>query len=492
MQTTLVTIFKILIFSFFINGCFSSTSGVKKDTNNSNINEKATKLTEKDKRDFFPIGVYFIRGQKTIQSDTDDSNDPAFVPLENDFRYNSTVAKDEYFREFQDLKSYGFNTAVLMINPLIHPQTDKTQALEVVDSIIGAAEEASIKIVVPMNHTEELISQKNENITQKDIKDALEKDYIDKFLESNATLGYQIFDEPVPFGESGILGPEYKEVKQEQLGEINDAILELDSSAFVLCSWNNIKSMELLNQGMHPDVLLMDLYPFAVEAYTGFQTGGDTPFGDLSDAFPRGREDDGSFNLGKSQPSFSKSIQKAQIVADDKPVWLAFQAFGGDTYWRNPLPIELRLQANIAIKEGVKGLFYFMYQSEDWAEGMMDINYKETPLILEAKKINKKINKLAPTLLKLTKTTNHATSNKAGVQTFVHTNGDKYLIAVNKDINKTKSINIYIDKSWLTKTDKAIDIYTDKNLTISSKNDDLLKLTLKIAPADIKVLLLKN
>jgi hypothetical protein len=474
-----ISIFTIMIFSL---SCSSSEPALATQAN--------ALEADNNKTDFFPIGVYYVAGQKTIQSDTDDPNDPDYVPLENDFRYNPVTAENEYLQEFQDLKSYGFNTAILIINPLVHPSAEenKTRALGVVNGLITAAEKAKLQIVVPVNKTTSLLSTKDENLSIQDIENALLSDYINLFVDSNATLGYQIFDEPVPFGEGGNYGPFEKEVIEEQLALVNNSILELDNNAFALSTWNNINSMELLNNAMNPDALLMDIYPFAVDAYNGDQADSDTPYGDLSDAFPRGRADDGSFNLGEDQPSFSESITYAQNIAKDKPVWVALQAFGGDTYWRKPAPKELRLQAFTAIKNGAKGLFYFLYQSESWIDGMMDINYQETPLILEAKEINKKVNALAPTLLRVTKDPNHASSMQADIETFTHKNGEKYLIALNRDINNTTTVTISIDKSWLGNLKKATDIYTDENFTIDSEN----RLILQIEAADARVILLKK
>ncbi len=292
------------------------------------------------KTDFFPIGVYYVMGQKSADQ----------VPTEDDIRYSPQVAYDEYFQEFQDLKSYGFNTAIVMINPLVLPSADETRANNVINGLISAAEDASLQIVPTMANIATLLNENHETLTEQTIIDTLSSDYIDLFIASSATLGYQIYDEPIPNGNIEV-----------QLGQIKDAVSQLDTNAFALSTWHNIDTMGQLNEGMNPDVLLMDTYPFAVDAYNGDQADGDTPFGDISDAFPRGREDDGSFNLGVDQLTYTQWMNEAQNIVDNKPVWVAFQAFGGDTYWRNPIPKELRLQSFIAIKNGAKGLFYFMY-----------------------------------------------------------------------------------------------------------------------------------
>ncbi len=122
----------------------------------------------------------------------------------------------------------------------------------------------------------------------------------------------------------------------------------------------------------------------------------------------------------------------------------------------------------------------------------MDINYQPTPLILEAQEINTKVNALAPTLLKLSKTVNHASSNQAEVQTFTHQNGKKYLIAVNTDVENTSTVTILIDKSWLANSENATDIYTDEDFTIVTENENFLKITLPIEAADGRVILLED
>ena len=443
-----------------------------------------------DSTKFFPIGVYFVRGQKPVEMG--EPGDPAYVPLKGDYRFNPEVAEEEYLREFRDLRSYGFNTAILMIDPLVHPAADKSTADAVVDGLIRAAERASIQIVAPMNRTAAMLGDRKDVLTRKEIDSVLQDDHIAQFRSSEATLGYQIFDEPVPYGYGGMLGPYTNEVREEQLGQVKDAILHQDTDAFVLSTWNNVESMELLDLGMRPDVLLMDLYPFALDDYNGDQADGDTPPGDLSDAFPRGRAEDGSFNAGGDQPTFTESLLRAQRIARGKPVWVAFQAFGGATYWRKPQPKELRLQAFTAIKNGAKGLFYFMYQSEDWADGLMDIDYRETPLVREAKEINETVQALAPTLLGLSLTENraHISSGKGEAQTFRDGEGEKYLIVVNGDVTRQRNIKVDIERSWVGNADRleAIDLYTQERFEHESVGDGSISIVVPVEPGDGRVL----
>ncbi len=431
---------------------------------------------------FFPIGVYYVMGQKSAHDLRDD------VTLENDIRYNSTVAYNEYLNEFQDLKNYGFNTAIMSIDFTLN-QADATRSYNIIDSVIRASEDSGLNIVPAMSDTQTLLDVKDADLTNQTIVDTLNQDHIQQFKYSNNILGYAIYDEPVPLGEAGILGPDWKEIDENQLGMVKDTISTIDQDAISLCAFNNIESMNTLNQAMNPDVILMDAYPFALDYYNGDQADGDTPLGDLSDYNPRGNAADKSFKNGGDQLSIQEVLSQAQDIAQGKPIWFVLQAFGGDTYWRSPIPKELRLQTFVAIKEGAKGIFYFMYQSEDWADGMMDINYEETPLIKEAQSINEKLNALAPTLLKLNLTDgNFAQSTEAEVQTFTHDNGDKYFIAVNPDVQNAQTVTIKIEKSWLASANNAVDIYNNENFTITSLNADFFQVSLPIDTADGVVL----
>jgi hypothetical protein len=65
---------------------------------------------ESDDHALFPIGVYFVRGQKPIA----DEGDPT------DFRRDPETARAAYAREFGDLVAEGFNTAVMVVDPVAY------------------------------------------------------------------------------------------------------------------------------------------------------------------------------------------------------------------------------------------------------------------------------------------------------------------------------------------------------------------------------------
>ncbi len=419
--------------------------------------------------DFFPIGAYFIRGQKPIVDDGSALN------IDEDFRHNPDVAAIEYGREFADLKRYNFNTAILKIDPLALIENGKGE--DVIDVILQKAKENSLKLILPLGHIQEMIASEGssaDNVSDDDIDQALREDFIEKFALSDAVLGYEIYDEPSP-----------NDIDLALIAKIKDRIFnEFDSKAFGLTSWNDINSWGELRDIIDPEVVMSLSYPFAVDAYNGDQANGDTPYGDLSDAIPRG--DEGTFNDGNDVLSVVEWTNYAYDIAQHRPLWAIIQAFGGDTYWRDPIAKEIRLQAFTAVVSGAKGLFYFLYQSEDWIRGMMDINYQPTPLITEAKEVNKKLKALAPILLKLKKSvTNYAsTSNNATVQTFEGLNlaigaDEKYIAVVNNNIFASQTITINIDESWLSGQTIATDKYSGKRYELDDN-----KITLQVDAAD--------
>ncbi len=406
------------------------------------------------KRDFFPIGLYFVRGQKPI------TDDGSAKDINEDFRYNPEVASREYGKEFADLKKYHFNTAILKIDPLARVEIDES-ASRVIDVILEEAKKNSLKLIVPLAHTQDLISKNDNSVSDEDIEQVLKDDFIEKFSNSDVILGYEVYDEP-----------DVNELDLDLIARISNNISnKWDNKAYPLTSWNDINSFDALKNSLDPQVVMTLIYPFAVDEYNGEQADGDTPYGDLSDAVPRGNE--GTFYEGNDVPTAREWLDSAYNVANDKPLWAIIQSFGGDTYWRDPLPKELRLEVFTSLLSGAKGVFYFLYQSEDWINGMMDIEYHETPLIKEAKEINIKIEALAPILLQLKKSSKNfaQVSDDGSVQTFESVDlltGDrrKYILVVNNDLFNSKDIKVTIADSWNDGELIATDKYNGKSYEI--------------------------
>ncbi len=431
---------------------------------------------EREERAQFPIGVYFVRGQKPI-SDDDASNIRRYDCERTDadgnlfdFRIDPETAGCEYRHEFADLANEGINVAVMTIAPLAYGE----HADEVVKAMLEEAKRNGIRLVIHLGNIQALLAEQREELHDEDIDAALQKDFFGLFENASSVLGYVIFDEPVPAGEPGIEG---QFVKPEQLGKVRAYIEARDRDAVVLSPWANVDNMKVLQAGMQSKILYYDLYPFAEG----------TPTGDLSDAWPRGDAEEGSFAGGADQPTYTEYIEMTRNEIPDIPQWIVIQAFEQDEphYWRMPQPKEMRLEIFLALAHGVKGIYYFLYQSEEWIDGIRDTNYQPGLLYDEMVSINRKISEMGETLLTIERIPDLNIEQPDGgeVHPFTDGEGRDYLFVVNTDVENKVTLHIRLPDNWKAK--HAEDIYTKE--TIAIKNDTI---TLEVEPGDGRLLIL--
>ncbi len=409
----------------------------------------------------FPIGVYFVRGQKPI----------ADIGCDSDFRSDPWRAEREYRAEFADLAREGFNVAVLVLAPTAYGD----QAPEVIRVLLREAEAAGIRVVPILEHVQTLLAETNEDWNPHALDEALEADFFPLFRESPAVFGYVIFDEPVPVDEPG---PEGQHVIPEQLGWVREAIEARHPGAWVLSSWANAQHMAKLQEGMRSQVLFMPIYPFAE----------DTPRGDLSDAWPRGDPEEGSFNLGADQPTYEEYLDMARAAVPGVPQWVIVQAFEPippmhPHYWRSPTPTELRLEVMLALAHGAQGVFYFLYQSEEWVHGLRDAHYRPTPLLEEAQRINAKVTAWGPWLLTLQRQDDLAAEVGAGfVQPFTDPAGGRYLFVVNRDVAQEAVLQVPLPLAWQDLT-QVEDVLTGEPFAVTEGH-----LAVPVEPGDGRLL----
>lgn len=409
----------------------------------------------------FPIGVYFVRGQKPIADNGG----------EVDFRSDPEQARLEYSREFADLASEGFNTAVLSVDPLAYGDSFEG----VIQAILEEAENNGISLIIPLLHVQALLSQTQGEISNSEIAQAACQDYLYLFNNSKAVMAYVIFDEPAPVGEPA---PGGQSAYPEQLGKVREYIESKDPGVYALSTWADVSSMTALQAGMHSRVLFMDLYPLAE----------DKEIGDFSDAWPRGNLDDGSFALGQDQPTYSEYLDLAREAVPGVPQWLIIQAFEPippehPHYWRIPTPTEMRLEIFSALAHGAQGIFYFLYQSESWVHGLRDENYERTALLEEAVFINEKIQSMAELLLDLEREDLVGLEPSVGEAfAFIDKNKTHYIFIVNTDVSQASTIELLLPADW-QEASGLVDVY-DKN--VFELNSNILKIT--VQPGDGRLL----
>jgi len=423
-QSSITTIFLVLIFLTAANTIFA----------------QGQEAAEPDKGNaFFPIGVYFVRGQKPI---IDEGGNV-------DFRSDPKQAGIDYSREFADLANEGFNSAVISINPIAFGDHFES----VIAELLSAAENNNIKLLLPLEHLQSLLAEMRDDISNSDIAQALCQDYISYFANSKAVLAFIIYDEPSP-GDT---------VNVEQLGQARAYLESHYPDKIVLSSWADVDNMAELQEGMQSKVLFMDIYPISE----------DSAIGDFSDAWPRGNAEDGSFALGEDQPSYFEYLDMAREAAPNLPQWLIIQAFEPippehPHYWRLPTPKEMRLEVFSGLAHGAKGIFYFLYQSESWVHGLRDANYKKTPLLDEAMQINEKLRAMSETLLGLERDqVNKVGVNQGEAFSFSSANNEHYIFVVNTDVESETLLEITLPTSW--QNSKTLeDVYNHEVFTITA------------------------
>ena len=410
-----------------------------------------------EEQGFFPIGVYFVSGQKPI----------ADVGCDSDFRRDPWRAEREYRAEFADLAREGFNVVMLVLAPTAYGD----QAEEVIRVILREADSAGVKVVPVLEHVQNLLAETNEDWNPAALEEALEADFFPLFKESPAVFGYVIFDEPVPVDEPG---PDGQHVIPSQLGLVRAYIERQDPGVWVLSSWADTQHMPKLQAGMASRVLFMPIYPFAE----------DTPEGDLSDAWPRGNPEDGSFNLGEDQPTYEEYLEMARNAVPGVPQWVIVQAFEPipplhPHYWRMPTPAELRLEVMLAVAHGAQGVFYFLYQSEEWVHGLRDAQYRPTPLLEETQRINAKLAAWGPLLLTLNRADGLDAAGDSGiVQPFTDASGGRYLMVVNPDVKREVLLTVTLPSAWQD-TLQVEDVYTGEYFEVEEG-----RLTVPVSPGD--------
>jgi len=379
---------------------------------------------------FFPIGVWSIRGDyRGI----------------DEFLYEVETAATFHHQTFSDLNNQGFNAAFLSYEPIINTM----------DTILSIAQLNELKLIIPLHTQNYLIQNSNDvPVSDQDLYDAYEADSIYKLIDHPTTLGYYVYDEPLPgWIDFDVLG-NAKNILEEVTGGNHP----------ILSTWNDQEVMDYISSYIDLDVIMIDTYPCE---------DGDAQ-GDLSDYMPS------YFSTMDDPPSFSEYIDLVRINhCDDqgKPLWVVFQSFGdlespeNGGYWRQIYPKEIRLQAYTAIMQGAKGLWYFLYESEyPYLLGMLDVSGQPTQRLDEAILVNEEIGAISDILLNLDIILDYTSVTTDDGEVRIHTdtssvNLDKYVIAINQDVFDVSTPTITVQKSVVGyEVNSIVDSYSNEYL----------------------------
>jgi len=394
---------------------------------------------------FFPLGVWSVKGD--------------FRGVD-EFLFDVDAAAALHHTSFANLKAEGFNAVFLSYDPI-------TITL---DTILDIAEMNDMKVIQSTQNLHALIEGSNDyEVTDQDIYDALEMDSIQLSVQSPATLGYYLYDEPLPDWFDWDVMARARDILEDVTGG-NHPILSV---------WNDERWMEDLDNTIPLDVLMMDTYPLE---------DGDAP-GDLSDCFP-------AYFSWDPDPipyaDYIDLVRKKHCDAKNKPLWVVLQAFGdletpeNGGYWRQVYPKEIRLQVYLAVMQGAKGIWYFLYESEfPYLLGMLDVAGQPTDRLHEAEAVNAEISAVSDLLLRLQVVTDStaALADNGAVRMHVDTttaNGDKYVIPVNTDISETQEVSVTVKKSVIGYEVNSVQDVSTGEIIAFDENEDMISFTLPV------------
>ena len=222
--------------------------------------------------------------------------------------------------------------------------------------------------------------------------------------------------------------------KDESLGYVNEIIkAHTGKSGVVAFNQTRRDFMQHFVDTVAPSEFLVDFYPFRL----------DVPALDQAD-YEAGLQS--ALDSCVTWYGTAREVAKGAGI----PLWAVVQAHDWPRGLRNPTPEEIRVQVNLALAHGATGIFYFMYSSHlndnrvaDF-QGLVDGNYRITPKWTKVQSLNRMLQDLDDTLLRLTSDAVFAGDAPASfvqrlsdpadfhLGTFTHADGDRYLMVVNR------------------------------------------------------------
>ncbi len=182
------------------------------------------------------------------------------------------------------------------------------------------------------------------------------------------------------------------------------------------------------------------------------------------------------------------------------PIWMVLQAHGwnGGKYLREPIPSEIRAMTYLSLAHGAKGIIYFIYQTigkgsaDARLEGLLNINGDPTPKWDEVGKLSRELNKLAPILMKLNFCNKNIArgSENSDAQTFKDSDGNYYVMVVNRDVTKPAKIQVALDDTCVPKLQSAVDMLSGKRVPVTRKGNEV-QFSYNLDPGDGRLFKLK-
>jgi hypothetical protein len=342
---------------------------------------------------FFPMGVWYEGGVGAFRNDLI-PEDPA-------------LAAKDYQRDFADMAAHGVNAAVV---PNTQPNHHKP--------LLDAAGANGVKLIVELDRDGgELGQMIRGSLPLSD--DAISKTFDTKLkpiVNHPALWGVQLLDEPAP-GTYDRYAKVAKSLKRyaPRLQPFSCLIGSGPVDSFCKIT--------------KPAVVAFDCYPVGVGSKIG-------------DPAPMLQYD---------------SVANAACVAAakyDVPVWAVLQVHSITGSLRFPTPPEIRCMTYLALANGCKGIWWFLYQTEYWNKaknefmgGLVDQNFKGDARWEEISKLTSEMRKISPTLLGLNIASDVAVKADTVAHVLKDSEGRLYIFAVNSNTVSARKVTLRLDQA---------------------------------------------
>ena len=384
---------------------------------------------------FFPVGIWYEGGVGAVRDGLIPED-----PKQAFAYYRHTLA---------DIARHGLNLVVVPNTPANHHRL-----------LLDAAQQAKLRLIIELGLEGGEIGhlvRSPQSLTAERARAAVAS-LITPIKRHPALYGIQILDEPPPpaFGNYAVA---------------KSAIEELSGKPAFCCLIGGGGVGEFCRQ-VKPKQVAFDHYPI----------GETTPIGD------RGPLE-----------SFLSSCRQAAEASRPQgvPAWAVIQAHSITGIHRHPTPAELRLMTYLALSEGVRGIFYFLYQTEFFTrnpprlmEGVATEEYHETVQFRAIRRLASELKWLSPVLLTLEPSAPPLVSGQAeGVHltAWKDRRGTHYLIGVNLDVKQSARVLVQLSDSRVSTAATLEDVLTGKTVSQTERAATSTQFPLELEPGGTHV-----
>ena len=323
-------------------------------------------------------------------------------------------AKRYYDRGFADLAAHGFDTVAVPNCP---------ESLW--ETLLKSAQSRGIKVVLEVGPLAALVSEKP--ITEAEVYAAAKSVYA-KIGNYASLIRYQIRDEPTPALVANWL------LVQRILGAV-------DPSRPAFSCFCSSESLVSVADSATLSEAVFDIYPLGVGA-------------------PR-----------QTLGGFPAALDAFKDAAGRNTLWAVLQAFAKPGARRYPTPEELRSMTYLSLAAGVKGVFYFIYQSMpkhlEKLEGLTDPQEAPTAMYGPASDLAKELRRLAPLLLSLKPNGPAVVQGDFRVGSFKDGSGHPVLIVASARPDVAVNVQVAVDSDAPWKDALTGESFTPQNKVLS-------------------------